>query len=217
VADPVELVEFLDPVELVELVEFLDSVELVDPVICAMSDPTDKQEGSRRAAGPQVVLGIDPGSTTTGYAVVHALAPGRTQYVECGVLRAERRAATPDRLVEIAGSLREVIDEYRPGCAAMEDVFFHRNARSALKLGQARGALLLVVAERCLPVYSYPPAVVKKAVAGRGRASKEQISRMVQALCKLSEPPESDASDALAVALCHSSAIWQRGLPRRRL
>jgi crossover junction endodeoxyribonuclease RuvC len=164
----------------------------------------------------QIILGIDPGSRVTGYGVIEAVAPGKNRYLECGVLRVDRRAPISDRLVEIAENLREVMAEYTPGCAAIEDVYFHKNPRSALLLGQARGALLLVIAQAGLDVYSYPPAAVKKAVVGRGRAPKAQVAQMVQALCKLQAPPQSDAADALAVALCHASAHWFQGGRRGR-
>ncbi len=151
------------------------------------------------------VLGIDPGSRVTGYGVVEVTGPGRYRYLECGVIQADRRQPIAMRLVEIASGLREVIDEFRPAVAAIEDVFSHKNARSALLLGQARGVALLVASEAGLEVVSYAPALVKKTVTGKGAASKAQVQRMVTVLCGLEKIPVSDASDALALALCHAT------------
>ncbi len=154
-------------------------------------------------AASHVVLGLDPGSRVMGYAVVERLERGGFHYRECGTIAAPDRAPIAERLLELATGLREVIRDLGPTEAAMEDVFHQRNARSALVLGQARGATLLVVAERGLAVSSYPPATVKKTVCGNGRASKEQIQQMVTALARLKRPPATDAADALAVAICH--------------
>ncbi len=149
------------------------------------------------------VLGLDPGSRVMGYAVVDRLERGQFRYRECGTIAAPQRAPVADRLLELATGLREVIRELAPTEAALEDVFSHRNARSALVLGQARGATLLVLAEHGLAVASYPPATVKKTVCGNGRAAKEQVQQMVSALTGLKRPPAEDAADALAVAICH--------------
>lgn len=149
------------------------------------------------------MLGLDPGSRKLGYAVVDVRRRGQFTYRECGTLSAPERLPTPARLLELARDLRAVIQELTPTVAAVEDVFHHRNPRSALVLGQARGVALLCVAEQGLEVCSYPPATVKKTLCGNGRASKEQIQHMVASLAKLSRPPASDAADALAVAICH--------------
>jgi len=149
------------------------------------------------------VLGLDPGSRVMGYAVVERLDRGRFTYRECGTIAATDRAPMAERLLELATGLREVIRDLAPTEAAMEDVFHQRNARSALVLGQARGATLLVAAEAGLAVSSYPPATVKKTVCGNGRAAKDQVQQMVAALAGLTRPPATDAADALAVAICH--------------
>jgi crossover junction endodeoxyribonuclease RuvC len=153
--------------------------------------------------GANRVLGLDPGSRVMGYAVVERLARGRFIYRECGTIATPDRAPMAERLLDLATGLREVIRDLAPTEAAMEDVFHHRNARSALVLGQARGAALLVIAELGLAVSSYPPATVKKTVCGNGRAAKEQVQQMVAALAGLKVPPAADAADALAVAICH--------------
>jgi crossover junction endodeoxyribonuclease RuvC len=138
-------------------------------------------------------------------------APGeRARYVECGVLTAAAAAPPEVRLGEIARSLIEVVDELAPGVMAVEDVFARRNVRSALALAHARGVALAVAGMAKLAVYSYPPAVVKQSVTGRGRASKEQVTRMVQVLAGLRRPPRADAADALAVAFTHAQRLRSR-------
>ena len=148
------------------------------------------------------ILGIDPGSNVCGYGVIDSAA-GTLRYIECGVLTARKERAVEDRLGEIACGLREVIGELAPDVVAVEDVFSHQNVRSALALAQARGMALAVVGLAGLHVASYPPASVKKAVSGSGRADKDQIARMVQALIGLRSLPRADATDALAVAITH--------------
>jgi len=152
------------------------------------------------------ILGLDPGSRICGYGVIDE-SEGDLRYVECGVLTARVDRAMEDRLGEIACGLREVIGELEPDVVAIEDVFVHHNARSALALAQARGMALAVVGIAGLEVASYPPAVVKQSVTGSGKATKEQITRMVQALIGLRSPPRADAGDALAVAITHGHTL----------
>ncbi len=146
------------------------------------------------------ILGVDPGSRICGYGVVDLTRTG-CQYVECGVLTADARLPMEERLAEIARTLGEVIGELEPRLMAVEDVFTYKNPRSALALAQARGMVLAVAGLRSIRVCSYAPAVVKKTVTGRGRASKEQVARMVQVLVGLGRVPRADAADALAVAI----------------
>lgn len=152
------------------------------------------------------ILGIDPGSRFCGYGVIDARA-GALTYVECGVLSARAELPMEARLGELARGLREVIDELAPAIVALEDVFTHHNPRSALALAQARGMVLAVVGLAGLAVASYAPASVKKAVSGSGRADKQQIARMVQALIGLRTLPRADATDALAAAITHGRAV----------
>jgi crossover junction endodeoxyribonuclease RuvC len=152
------------------------------------------------------ILGLDPGSRICGYGVLEENA-GELRYVECGVLTAREEHAMEDRLGEIACGLREVITELAPEIVAIEDVFVHHNARSALALAQARGMALAVVGIAGLRVASYPPATVKQTVTGSGTATKEQITRMVQALLGLRSAPRADAGDALAVAITHGRTL----------
>jgi crossover junction endodeoxyribonuclease RuvC len=125
-------------------------------------------------------------------------------YVECGVLMPERGGAPEVRLGEIARWLTDVVNELRPEVVAVEDVFTNINHRSALALAQARGTVLAVAGLSGLPVFSYPPTVVKRSVTGRGRASKDQVAAMVQTLVGLRSTPRADAADALAVAITHA-------------
>jgi crossover junction endodeoxyribonuclease RuvC len=150
------------------------------------------------------VLGVDPGSRVCGYGVIAVKSRLEYSYVECGVLTPERDGAPEVRLGEIARWLTDVINELRPEVVALEDVFTHVNPRSALALAQARGTVLAVAGMSGLPVYSYPPTMVKRSVTGRGRAKKEQVAAMVQALVGLRKTPRSDAADALAVAITHA-------------
>jgi len=152
------------------------------------------------------ILGIDPGSRICGYGVVDEDG-GALRYVECGVLTAPEDWAMERRLGEIARGLRDVIAELSPAVVAVEDVFVHQNARSGLALAQARGMALAVIGLAGLTVASYPPASVKKAVSGSGRADKDQIARMVQSLIGLKTLPRADATDALAVAITHGRSV----------
>lgn len=155
------------------------------------------------------ILGLDPGSRFCGYGVIDDEA-GALRYVECGVLSAPEGNPMEARLGEIARGLQEVIAELAPHVVAVEDVFIHQNARSALALAQARGMALAVIGLCKLRVASYPPAVVKKAVTGAGAADKGQVARMVQALIGLRTLPRADATDALAVAITHGRTTAPR-------
>jgi crossover junction endodeoxyribonuclease RuvC len=150
------------------------------------------------------ILGVDPGSRVCGYGVVDVADGVRYSYVECGVLTARPGAPMEQRLGEIARWLTDVITDLRPVTVAVEDVFSRVNVSSALALAQARGMVLAVAGMAGLAVHSYTPGTVKKTVTGRGRASKEQVARMVQALVGLRTPPRFDAADALAVAITHA-------------
>jgi crossover junction endodeoxyribonuclease RuvC len=157
------------------------------------------------------VLGIDPGTAVTGYGVVEAV-PGRPgRLVECGVVRPPARAGLPERLVALHDGLREVIALHRPDVVAIEGIFYGRNVRTSLVMSHARGVLLLAAAEAGLPIAEFAPALVKKAVVGRGRATKAQVGFMVQQLLRLQRPPRpADAADGVAIALAYFL------LPRRR-
>lgn len=126
----------------------------------------------------------------------------RLRFVTCGVLRVARYGSLAARIYRIHQGLGEVISRHRPRKMAVEDVFMGRNAKAALKLGHARGVILLAAIQHGLPLAEFSPLMVKQAVAGYGQASKEQVQRMVRALLNLSASPSADAADALAVAIC---------------
>jgi len=148
-----------------------------------------------------VILGIDPGSRITGYGVI-AILNKSPVYVSSGCIRLTGKSM-PERLHQIHQSILKIIDEFQPQHAAIEQVFMQRNVMSALKLGQARGAALVAMAEKALIIAEYSPREIKNAVVGYGAAQKEQVQHMVATILKLSGVPQVDAADALAVALCH--------------
>jgi crossover junction endodeoxyribonuclease RuvC len=151
-----------------------------------------------------IVLGIDPGTAVNGYGVVARSGDGAVSLRECGVIRTESRAPLPDRLRDIFRGVDELIERHRPDAVAVEDVFFAKNVRTAVVLGHARGVILLAAAMRAVVVAEYPPAEVKSAVVGTGRATKDQVGIMTKQLLRLKEIPRpSDAADGVAVALCH--------------
>lgn len=153
---------------------------------------------------PRHVLGIDPGTALTGFGMVEAIQGGRPKLVECGVIRTSPGAPLPERIQEIYESVTGLVERHRPEAAAVETVFQGRNARSALTLGHARGAILLALSLQGVQIAEYAPAEIKKAVAGHGRATKDQVAFMVCRHLRLKEAPEpSDAADAVAAALCH--------------
>ncbi|MDP2272234.1 MAG: crossover junction endodeoxyribonuclease RuvC [Archangium sp.] len=154
-----------------------------------------------------LVLGIDPGSRYLGYGLV-AWRSNKAVHVGSGVVRADLKAPLHQRLSTIFSDLQEVVNVFKPDAVAVEGVFTHKNARSALILGHARGVALLLAAQRGLDVHEYAPARVKKAVGAGGNDSKDAVARMVERLLQLTEPLErEDAYDALAVALCHVNQL----------
>jgi crossover junction endodeoxyribonuclease RuvC len=154
-----------------------------------------------------IVLGVDPGTSVTGYGVVAG--EGRApSLLECGVIRTGADSALPARLRAIFEGVSEVIARHTPDVVAVEGVFYGRNVRTTVLLGHARGAVLLAATLRDVPVEEYAPARVKNAIAGTGRATKDQMQYMVQQLLRLRTPPQpADAADGVAVALCHLGAL----------
>jgi crossover junction endodeoxyribonuclease RuvC len=149
------------------------------------------------------VLGLDPGLRHTGWGVID-VAGNRLSHVADGVVHAPIDLALSERLVSLFRQLSEVLERFRPDEAAVEETFVNKNPASTLKLGVARGVVLLVPAERGVPVAEYSANLVKKSVVGAGHAEKEQVQQMVRRLlpgCAIDEP---DAADALAVAICHA-------------
>jgi crossover junction endodeoxyribonuclease RuvC len=153
------------------------------------------------------IFGIDPGSDRTGYGCVERVG-SRHCLVICGSLSGGSHSPFPDKLQAIHSGLMALLTEHRPDCVAVENIFYARNVRSALKLGHARGVALLAAAEAGVPVVEYAPAEIKRAVVGYGRAEKHQVQQMIKLLLGLDTPPAPhDVADALAVAICHLHAI----------
>lgn len=151
-----------------------------------------------------VVLGIDPGTATTGYGLVCENEDGSLVVVDFGVILTPPELPMPERLLELYKQLQEIILLHRPQSGAVEKLFFQRNVRTALSVGQARGVVLLALAYAGLPIGEYTPLEVKLAVTGYGGADKNQIQQMVRTLLGLPEIPKpDDAADALAIAICH--------------
>jgi crossover junction endodeoxyribonuclease RuvC len=152
---------------------------------------------------PVRVLGIDPGTAITGYAIVEEL-DGRLDLITLGVITTPAKTPLPSRLQEIYRSLDELIKQHEPDRAAVEELFFSRNARTAMSVGHARGVTLLALAHAELPIAEYTPMQIKQAVTGYGNAGKRQVQEMVRMLLDLSEVPRpDDAADAAAVAICY--------------
>lgn len=155
------------------------------------------------------ILGIDPGSRATGWALVEA-SGSRSRLIACGVLRPKGKGRV-ELLADLAGRLRDIVAEMRPDCGAVESSFSGVHAKSALALAESRGVVLAVLGESGFPVSAYPPARVKATIVGRGAATKEQIGFMVVRLLNLDRSPATDAADAIAVALTHQRlAGWER-------
>ncbi len=150
-----------------------------------------------------IIFGIDPGSDRTGYGCVRSDG-SRHHLITCGAIRTKASATFPEKLQVIHSALTTLLGECRPDAVAIENLFHALNARSALKLGHARGVAMLAAVEAGVPIFEYTPAEVKKVVAGYGRAEKPQVQQMIKLLLGLAEPPSPyDAADALAVAVCH--------------
>ena len=151
-----------------------------------------------------LILGIDPGTARTGYGIIQNKAGGSIQLVEYGVIQTQADDPMSGRLLEIFHSLRDLIKKHHLESAAVEKIFFQRNVSTAMSVGQARGVVLLALAEAGLEIEEYTPNDIKLAITGYGSADKGQVQRMVKALLNLETIPKpDDAADALAVAICH--------------
>ena len=149
-----------------------------------------------------LILGIDPGSIKTGFGIISHQG-SHSEYVTSGLIRLPRKSM-PERLRIIHDSVSELVAQYCPQELAIEEVFMHRDAKAAIKLGQARGAAIVACMVQDMPVFEYAPKSIKLAVVGTGGADKVQVQHMVKSLLKLPAAPQEDAADALAVALCHA-------------
>lgn len=154
------------------------------------------------------VLGIDCGGEYTGYGIVEMYPAGKLCCRTCGAIKLSPREALPRRLSRIFAELGAIIEQHQPEEVAIEDVFYSVNVKSALKLGQVRGVAMLAAATAGLEVAEYSPLTIKSSVVGYGRAEKHQVQQMVTRLLDLAAPPEPmDASDALAIAICHLHTV----------
>ena len=150
------------------------------------------------------ILGIDPGSINTGYGIIDTKG-NHSKHIENGIIKVKGENLA-DKLKTIHESLTNIINEYQPEEIAIEKVFMHRNADSALKLGQVRGAAIAACAMQDKPVFEYTANQVKQATVGKGHAAKEQVQHMIKVLLCLDKVPKTDAADALAVAICHANS-----------
>ena len=151
-----------------------------------------------------LVIGIDPGTATTGYGLVHEDESGNLTAVAYGVVVTPAKQPMPQRLLQLYRELKEIVLLHRPDGAAVEKLFFQKNVRTALSVGQGRGVAILALAEAEIEVSEYTPLEIKQAISGYGGAGKAQMQQMVRALLDLDEiPTPDDAADALAVAICH--------------
>ena len=149
-----------------------------------------------------ILLGIDPGSRITGYGVIEEIG-SQTRYVASGCIRI-KEGTLPERLQQVFEGITQVIELYMPQSLGIEQVFMSRNADSALKLGQARGAAIVAAMNLQVDVAEYSARQVKQAVVGKGGAEKSQVQHMVKSILQLDKTPQADAADALAIALCHA-------------
>ena len=157
-----------------------------------------------------IVLGIDPGSLVTGYGVVRGEG-AKASCLDYGTIRIHGKTTLPKRLDIIYHNLIRVAQVHKPEAAAIESLFYSKNVKSALVIGEARGVVLLACEQVGLPVFEYAPATVKQAVVGQGGAGKGQVGYMIQRLLGLADAPPEDASDALAIALCHLQRSRAKG------
>ena len=156
-----------------------------------------------------IILGVDPGTYFTGYGLIEKNKSG-LRHVDNGLIAPPKISELPCKLKTIFDEINRLLGEFSPEEVALEDVFVAKNARSSLKLGHARGIVMLAAALRNIPVFEYSPATVKQAITGFGRATKEQMQKMVKLYLKLNEEAEENANDALAVALCHCQTMRPR-------
>jgi crossover junction endodeoxyribonuclease RuvC len=154
-----------------------------------------------------LVLGVDPGSIVTGYGLV-AKENNQMTCIHAGTIRSSNRIPFYKRIHDIFQSVLEIMHHYRPQEMAIEDIFFAKNVKSALKIGHARGAVLIAAVQCGIRISEYTPLEIKKSLVGYGRATKEQVRAMVQIILDLKTQPDLDTSDALATAVCHLN--WTR-------
>jgi crossover junction endodeoxyribonuclease RuvC len=160
-----------------------------------------------------LVIGIDPGTATTGYGIVEENDRNEIRAVVYGVITTGAKIPAEQRLLEINNKVNEIILLHRPECGAVEKLFFQKNVTTAIAVGQARGVILLSLAQAGLAVHEYTPNEVKLSVTGYGAADKKQVQEMVKTILRLKEIPKpDDAADALAIAICHLHSVGYQKL-----
>ena len=154
-----------------------------------------------------IILGIDPGTATTGFGVIKK--EGNKLYpINYGCIETKPNTAMPDRLNEILKQTEKIIKKHKPEVMACEELFFFKNAKTVITVAQARGVLVVAARKNMIPVFEYTPLQIKQALTGYGRAEKEQMQKMVKILLSLDKIPKpDDAADALAVAICHANSV----------
>ena len=163
-----------------------------------------------------VIMGIDPGTATTGFGVVEKQG-NKISYVTCGAILTDKNAEMPDRLLSIYTQLNRLLDVQEPDVVVTEQIFFSNNVTTAMQVGRTVGIVLLTAAQRGLPWVEYRPNEVKMAVVGYGSAEKKQVQYMVKQLLNLDKVPKpDDAADALAIAVCHAHSAQMQSLQTRR-
>lgn len=154
-----------------------------------------------------IILGIDPGFAIVGYSVIECKGSS-CKALEYGAINTDSKMLFPDRIKIIYDELSDIIDEYKPEDLAIEELFFNKNVKTAIKVAQARGVEILAAINKGLNIYEYTPLQIKQATVGYGRAEKHQVQEMVKVLLNLKEIPKpDDVADALAVAICHGSSL----------
>ena len=163
-----------------------------------------------------LVLGVDPGSRITGYGLLEEQ-NREISFIEAGLIKPPEKMPFPQKIHRIFQGLVEILERCAPDAMAVEDLFYAKNARSSLKLGHARGAVLIAAGQHDIPVFEYTPLEIKKSVVGYGRADKEQVRSMVNIMLRLKKQVPLDASDALAAAICHVNSFRLRTLQQKSL
>lgn len=152
-----------------------------------------------------IILGIDPGTATTGYAIIQRKKNNTCSILDFGVIKTPKNLSDSERLIMLASDLEKIIKNFKPQAAGVEKLYFETNAKTAMTVSQARGVTLLILAKNKIPLQEFTPLQVKSAICGYGKADKKQVQYMVQRTFKLKNLPKpDDAADALAIALCTS-------------
>jgi crossover junction endodeoxyribonuclease RuvC len=163
----------------------------------------------------QIIMGIDPGTRITGYGIIHCH-KNRLETIDFGCIKPPAGYPLSERYLILFESLEKLIEKHLPSAMAVETQFVNKNVQSAIKLGMARGMVILAAARKKIPLFEYAPKKAKLAVVGYGQASKFQVQKMVQVLLKISTPIPEDAADSLALAICHTHNFSVNTMPNKK-